>query len=271
MKLDSPELAAALDRVAEHVETASTNIVEAAETDDYMAESIGRWHLNVAYVELLVVAEVLQLPLLRADIAAEYAKAQANPLEVERLEAETYAVAPRAARRIARALQETVAVEGERTVTRDIESILRAATYSITDTNLFAHPPKNESEVHDRVEGVLRCLFADLQRKPRLPKTIKNFEPDTGLPSLGTLIEFKFISESQQVPNVADQILADTRGYKSREWPHIVFAIYETERFRPEPEWRQALRDCGVRDASVVVMHGERPFKASRRLRKAKP
>lgn len=275
MILEASQLSAALDRIAEHVESAASSIVEFVETDDYIAEGVGLWHLNLAYIELLLVAEALQLPALRADIAKAYDKAQANPNETEHLEGDLYAIAPRAARRFLRALQDTVAVEASRTVTRDIESILREATYSITDANLFSAPPRNEGELHLRVEGVLRCMFTDLQRKPRLGKAIKNFEPDTGLPSIGTLLEFKFISDDRQVAAVADEILADTRGYKSAQWPNIVFAIYETKRFRSEAEWRQILRDCAVANASVVVMHGEprdqRRRAAKEALKKAQP
>jgi DNA modification methylase len=80
-------------------------------------------------------------------------------------------------------------------VSKDITSILRATLYSITDKNIFDKPPARESEVHSRIEAVLKCVFPDLKHKPSINKPIKNFQPDTGLPSVRTLIEYKFISD----------------------------------------------------------------------------
>jgi hypothetical protein len=156
-------------------------------------------------------------------------------------------------------------------VSKDILSILRATQYSITDPEMFNSPPSKESEVHTRIEGVLRCVFPDLKHKPQLTKPIKNFEPDTGLPSIRTLIEYKFISDQSDAKKIADQILADTRGYISREWEKFIYVIYETSRIKPESEWRHFLRDCDVQNAEVVVISGE-PIKKVKKSkgRKAK-
>jgi len=70
------------------------------------------------------------------------------------------------------------------TVTKQLIDVLRATQYSITDRNCFQHPPAREEHVHVRIEAVLRCVFPDLRHKPPIAKPIKNFEPDTGLPSL---------------------------------------------------------------------------------------
>ena len=99
-------------------------------------------------------------------------------------------------------------------VTTDLLSVIKASLYSITDKLLFFRAPSNEAEVHARVEGVLKCVFPDLKHKPQLTKPIKNLEPDTGLPSVRTLIEYKFISTEDDTKIISDQILADTRGYR---------------------------------------------------------
>lgn len=143
-------------------------------------------------------------------------------------------------------------------VSKDIISILRATLYSITDKTIFSKPPCNEKEVHTRIEAVLKCIFPDLKHKPSITKSIKNFEPDTGLPSVRTLIEYKFISTQKDVKRISDEVLADTRGYFSRDWERFIYVIYETSRLRQESEWVQFLRESGIQDnTEIIVLSGE--------------
>lgn len=143
-------------------------------------------------------------------------------------------------------------------VSKDIISILRATLYSITDKNIFDKPPARESEVHSRIEAVLKCVFPDLRHKPSINKPIKNFEPDTGLPSVRTLIEYKFISNQNDAKRVSNEVLADTRGYFSRDWERFIYVIYEESRVKPESEWIQMLKECGVpSNTQILVLPGE--------------
>lgn len=143
-------------------------------------------------------------------------------------------------------------------VSKDIISILRATLYSITDRKVFKRPPSNESEVHSRIEAVLKCIFPDLEHKPPIAKPIKNFEADTGLPSVRTLIEYKYISTQNDAKRISGEILADTRGYYSRKWDRFIYVIYETSRVRPETEWIQLLRESGVaNNTQIIVLSGE--------------
>ncbi len=60
------------------------------------------------------------------------------------------------------------------------------------------------------------------------------------------------------VSRVADELLADTRGYHSRDWDSFIYVIYETTRVKPEVEWKNLLRECGIDDRiSVIVISGE--------------
>ncbi len=156
------------------------------------------------------------------------------------------------------------------TVTKDILHILRDIHYVIADKNLFRTSPANENDVHLGIEGILKCVFPDLKHKPVLTKQIKNFEPDTGIPSHETLIEYKYLSRREDIPSVADEILADTRGYTSPDWNRFLYVIYETNRFRKEKEWNQLPKEAGVQNTTVVVLSGE-PVRRKRRMRKRKP
>jgi hypothetical protein len=170
------------------------------------------------------------------------------------------------------ALETTFGEPKVTTVTKDVIQILKATQYSITDRNCFENPPENENDVHVRVEAVLRCVFPDLRHKPPIAKPIKNFQPDTGLPSIGTLIEYKFIADPGEEKRIADEILADTRGYTSKEWRSFIYVIYETKRIKPENQWRQLLRESGVEsNTEVIVISGEEPGRPATAKPAARP
>lgn len=261
-ELAPQQLAAALDAIQESISTADSSFDRWSQTDDEWSEGSAVWYAEIAFRQLLLVCEVMGLPLLRAEIstalerrtAAGLSKAETSP------DGDPYMACLADVRRFHLVLQSTLVMEPSRSVTKDLETIVRGCTYAVTDKDAFGGPPSNESELHYRIEAVLRCVFPDLLRKPRLSKPIKNFEPDTGIPSLKTLIEYKFIASANMVPQVADEILADTRGYSSKDWNSFLYVLYETERFRAESAWRQLLRECGVApNSGVVVLSGERP------------
>lgn len=140
----------------------------------------------------------------------------------------------------------------------DLKALLKRAVYTICDTLLFPKAPSNESDVHRRLEGILKCYYPDLKSKPSMTKPIKNFEPDTGLPSAKTLLEYKFISNDADAKRVAEEILTDASGYRSRDWASLLFVIYETKRVKSEEEWQNLLRACElVEGFDAVVLSGE--------------
>jgi hypothetical protein len=144
-------------------------------------------------------------------------------------------------------------------VSAGLLSVLGNTQGAITDKRCFS-PPANEIEVHDRIEVILKCVYSDLVRKPPLHKPVVNFIPDSGIPSISTLIEYKYMSQESQAGAIANEILADTRGYSKSGWHFIVFVIYETRRFKTPAEWRQLLASCGLTtDVELIVLHGEEP------------
>jgi hypothetical protein len=222
------------------------------------------WSIEVAFLKLLTATDFLELKSLNALITKDIKNAKsANTAEKGFAECkigpeEPYSKWMGRFYQYLRAIEIIGGSDIEHSVTKDLKEILRATEYPITDTKLFGSVPKSEDDVHRRIEGVLRCVFPDLKHKPQITKQIKNFEPDTGLPDIQTLIEYKYISKATDVPIIADQILADTRGYHSLEWKYFVYVLYETNRFRPEREWNQMLRECGVPDnTTAIVLSGE--------------
>lgn len=223
------------------------------------------WLVESCFLQLLSIAEAFGLPEFRKMIESEY-------LEVKRSDGgfsawktggpddRPYLVVLGRIRCYAYALGGMFPKEESTTVTKDVLQIVRDIHYVITDKAVFRTTPANETDVHLRIEGILKCVFPDLRRKPTLTKQIKNFVPDTGIPSVQTLVEYKFLATKQDVSRIADEILADTRGYTSRDWTRFLYVIYETHRFRTENQWNQLLRESDVPENTVVVvLSGEPP------------
>lgn len=231
------------------------------------------WSIELCFLQLLAITEALELEELRKMVHLEYSKIKDSKkgfLESKPdNDGEPYSTALSQIRQLVRPLESFFPKEAYTTVTKDLLQIIRDIHYVITDKDLFGTVPSNESDVHLRIEGILKCVFPDLKHKPVLTKQIKNFEPDTGIPSIKTLIEYKFLSRKDDTAKIADQILADTRGYLSKEWRHFLYVIYETNRFRTERDWDQLLRQSGVpENTTIVVLSGEPP---KLKKRKKKP
>jgi len=266
-----PEIAVRnLDR---QIDKAYASFTKWAEYGDDWSEP--SWLIESCFIQLLAVAEYLGLSELRKMIHTEYtdSKESKRGFTASKVDpdGDPYSLALGRIRCFKQAIEQMFPGDEKTTVTKDLLQIVRDIHYTITDTSVFANAPENESTVHLRIEAVLKCVFPDLKHKPVLTKQIKNFEPDTGIASLKTLIEYKFLSRKQDIGPIADQLLADTRGYTSRDWTRYLYVIYETKRFRTEHDWRLFLRESGVPDnTTAVVLSGEPAARTRRNARKRK-
>jgi hypothetical protein len=220
------------------------------------------WLIEACFIQLLAGLEALGMPELRSIAYTEYANLQESSpgfgKEERNPDGGPYSPVLGTVRRYIMALEALLPIDEHTTVTKDVLGIIRNAQYVITNERIYQHVPQNENDVHLRIEAILKCLFPDLKHKPSLSKQIKNFEPDTGIPSIETLVEYKFLSRKDDVGAIADQLLADTRGYTSKDWKRFLYVIYETNRFRSESDWNQLMRDSGVPvNTTVVVLSGE--------------
>jgi len=220
------------------------------------------WQIERCFFQLLAVSEAMGLMELHKMILLEYSAARDSDKKFlaasDGPDGQPYSLIISRIRQFLGAIQQFYPTEETATITKDVLQILRDIHYTITDKALFVRVPKDEKDVHVRIEGILKCVFPDLKHKPVLTKAIKNFEPDTGIPSIKTLIEYKFLSRVEDIRLIADQVLADTRGYVSKEWSRFIYLIYETNRFRSEKQWIQLLRQSEVPETTtIVVLSGE--------------
>lgn len=220
------------------------------------------WLVEIAFLKLLAALEALRLDSLKDMVLVDIREAKSTPNGFARTDDdgfEPYSYWMSRFRQLVQALETLGGPQLGRSITKDLVEILRATEYPMTDSDLFGGPPQSELDVHRRIEGVLRCVFPDLKSKPVLSKSIKNFEPDTGLPGIRTLIEYKFLASRSNAGRIADEILADTRGFVSTEWQSFVYVVYETGRFRPEHEWNALLHESEVSvNTTVIVLSGVR-------------
>lgn len=267
-KLDARILLHSLDdRMAE----ASRDLDLWVTTDNEYCEP--DWLIESCFLQLLAIIEALDLNSFHQMALAEYKKTASSRQGFHAWgntpDGDPYSKVIDRIECFKKAIEGFFPAEPIIAVTKDILQILRDALYSITDKSVFAMPPRSEADIHLRIEAILKCVFPDLKHKPTITKSIKNFEPDTGIPSVRTLIEYKFLSRLEDVPLIADQILADTRGYISADWKRFLYVIYETSRFRKESEWNQLLKASGVPDdTSVVVLSGVSVRKTGRSKKK---
>jgi hypothetical protein len=231
--------------------------------DEWMPTNDISAALGNGFQQLTVLAEALGLQHLRKAVSKAYRKARKSKgglyEHVVDPDGDPHLIWLPSLKEFVNCFEAVYGMTRTRAIRKDLESILRETEYAITNKDCFPGAPAEEADVHKRIEMVLRCYFPDLQH-PALAKPIKNFIPDTGIPSIRTLIEYKFLKAADKAGPMADEILADTRGYVSADWDTFVYVIYETHRFRTETEWNDLLKACGTAvNTQAIVLCGEPP------------
>jgi hypothetical protein len=117
--------------------------------------------------------------------------------------------------------------------------------------------PASEHELQQIMHDYLDVCFPDFVRSPRIHGTLKNFDPDCGIRSVGAAIEFKFVRTKDQVATAYSGIVEDTGGYKgSKDWTRFYSVIYQAEPFASESKFRNELKRIGAGTWEAFVVHG---------------
>jgi len=217
--------------------------------------ALAEHYLHSAYMSLLLLLEALGLPASRRRVLADYRDAKKALLKMTHYEGELFFECTDRLSIHLDGLETMFGIAHHRAIERDLDEILRNLEYTVSDPGAFGGQPSGESQLHARVEAVLRSVFgSEVLTKPPIAKPIKNFIPDTGIPSIETLIEYKFIGDARDLGRVVDEVLADTRGYTSKAWSRFVFLIYEVARFKSEAQWNRLLAECDSADRTTAVV-----------------
>ena len=224
-------------------------------------EAAIEYYIEKAFMELLILLESLNLSNTYDNVRKLYEEAKDNKNGLNAIASgqyDPYLIWPERIDDYIDAIANIHDVESdEKFESSSLIDVIRNSVIPITDSKVFGGPPKNEKELHLRLEAILRSIYPTLFHEPPLLKPIKSFRPDTGIRSLRTLIEYKYISSQAESKRVVDEILADRAGYSSREWKRFLFVIYETKRIKHEKEWEQLIRESDISsNTKIVVLPG---------------
>jgi len=254
----------AIQKIQETIRKATDygiRIIEQGSEDEIDYE-IAKEELDDAILNFIVLLE--QYPDKHGTLLQEarnlHTSSRENPLKVRVLQGEPYLTWPFQLRDLVNMFSSLHLPKMKTESDKDIDSLIEIISrceYYITQLDIFKSVPNNEKDVHIRIEGLLRCIYNDLETKRRISKRIKCFEPDTAIPSLKTLIEYKYITSRSQGKDIVDQVLADISGYQSADYDNYIFVIYETHRFFPKADWDKIIESCNPQNRiECVVIKG---------------
>jgi hypothetical protein len=117
--------------------------------------------------------------------------------------------------------------------------------------------PKKELDVQDVMHDYLAALFTDYRHPVHINGIIHNFEPDGGILSLKTAIEFKFAATESEVSTALNGIFEDISGYKgSSDWTRFYTVVYQTKSFESEDRFRSEMVRSGARSWTPILVTG---------------
>lgn len=86
-----------------------------------------------------------------------------------------------------------------------------------------------ESDLDTLAEAILLPLFPDLNSNPSLGLRESYRLPDSAIPSIHTLLEYKFISNKADIKKIIDVIQADIRNYAQEPWKNLIFVVGQND------------------------------------------
>lgn len=97
--------------------------------------------------------------------------------------------------------------------------------------------PTSESNLQKEIYPVLRAAFPDTTREVPVPHVAKTYKADFGVPSLKTLVEYKYCNSKSDWPKALDEVYADMKGYAGTpQWNFFYIVFYLTNRFTTQEE-----------------------------------
>lgn len=221
------------------------NVDEGEHADDLRgAELHLAFLIEKVFRDTAILAERMSLPGYRKDVLRarrsfkDLSATETTPWDV------TFHSPPLAA---ARSMFNSIATMTEgREVTglRVFETMLENTPRIIERSRLV---PSSEAEVRKAVRDVLRMAFRDVVREIPIPKSIKTYRPDIGVPSLMAAAEYKFIDSEREAKAALEGIYADMRGYSGHHaWRSFYAVLYMTENFYTQADVDYEFRLAGA-------------------------
>lgn len=145
-----------------------------------------------------------------------------------------------------------------------LRNILTKTAVIIRDRGL---QPKNESDVRNAILEVCNYSFPDAMREVGIPRILKHTKGDIGIPSLRTMVEFKFIDSLAELKASLDGVYADMKGYHHHDWDTFYGVFYMTEPFCIQEDVEKEFELVSAdKSWTPIVVHG--PGSRTRRTKK---
>ncbi len=108
-----------------------------------------------------------------------------------------------------------------------LEKLLDRTAYILQKRSVV---PRKEADVQHVMDEYLEAIYgADYRRQFSIPGVVKNFKPDSGIISLGAVVEFKFAANAEELKKAISGLFEDAGGYKaSKDWREFYSVIFMT-------------------------------------------
>jgi hypothetical protein len=99
--------------------------------------------------------------------------------------------------------------------------------------------PTNEADVRNAVLEVCRLAFPDAIKEVGIPQLLTSSRADIGISSLRTVIEFKFITDKDDMSNALKGVYSDMKTYRNPDWDTFYGVFYMTQPFFNDDDVRR--------------------------------
>ena len=112
---------------------------------------------------------------------------------------------------------------------------------------------KDEYDVQDGIEAILRLIFHDVRREDYTPSRAGgNSRSDFFIRDISTVLEIKFVSGIMNDKKLGEEIIVDTERYKGNtEYEKFLFFIYDPDSKIKNP---QGLKDVEKNNKNIEII-----------------
>lgn len=117
-----------------------------------------------------------------------------------------------------------------------------------------SEPPRNEREVQDAVDVILRSLGVDHSREKDVAVVgERSFKPDFVVPDDDLAIEVKYARQGRELRTLQEEIAADVAAYRTK-WKRLLVVVYDAGTIADPYLFRRShMQSFGV--SVVVIKH----------------
>jgi hypothetical protein len=109
-----------------------------------------------------------------------------------------------------------------------------------TATKIY-YSVQDESSMDALIEAFLIPIYPDLNSNPSLSLPEGHRQPDSAIPSLNLLLEYKFLKSKNEIGKIIDEIQADIRNYAHSDWKYLYIIIGMNKAYSTKDKFEKTL------------------------------